>query len=365
LTFKQGEFEILDWSKFRKEVGSDKDPYTKYVYNPNIKTEGYKPRLTIYDKFGITARVEFSAPKILKGNNFDEIDESDFEMLVHRLSYLLGSMYISVTPEQLRKTEVSKIDYSKNIIFTDHTTSSMILNELNKIDLTARLDQTTKDFKNKGQKLVYHANSYEICFYDKRKELEQYKKYGSKRTDEDGTIQPELLGRMAFDPLEVFRIEYRLCTKRKIKEVFAKYGIETDIKFESVFKRDISKTLLVNTWKLFENKFDYTLHNTKDPMTFLESIFQTKPKTSLLHALAYAKAFEIASSDAGGMRKFKDCIDKYSYPRAWGRIKDQLKGIKLAPDKTKLEMLLKVGKQLEEFTPVKLKDYPQFENLTM
>jgi arsenate reductase-like glutaredoxin family protein len=239
----------------------------------------------------------------------------------------------------------------------------MILKELDKIDISARLDQTTKDFKNKGQRLSYHANSFEVCFYDKRKELEQYKKFGAKRTDEDGSMQLELLDRMAFDPLEVFRIEYRLNTKRKIKAEFAKRKIDTDLKFESVFKKDISKKLLIGIWQVFEDKFDYTLHNTNDPIALLEGVFKSKSDVSLLNALAASMGFYIASSGDGGMKRFRDCIEKYSDLRSWHRIKDQLKGIKLSPSKTKLEMLLQITKQLEQFEPTKLKNYPQFDYL--
>jgi hypothetical protein len=342
---KQDEFKVLDWSKFRRDVVSGRDPYTKYTLIPDPNSfGGYKPQLTIYDRFGMTARIQFSAPKILyDGNNFDEITEGEFEKLIFKVSSLLGTMALSVTASQLRKTEVSKIDYSKNIIFTDHTTSSMILNELNKIDISAKLDETTKDFKNKGQRLSFHANTYEICFYDKRKELEQTKKYGAKRTDENGLTQIELLDRMTYDPFEVFRIEYRLNEKRKMRQIFSKYGVDTDLKFESVFKKDISKKLLLEIWRLFENKFDYTLHNTDDPMAMLEGVFRAKPKISLLKALAYSEAFRIASSDKGGIRRFRECVEQYSDIRSWYRIKGQLKGVGLSPIKTKLETLLLIS----------------------
>lgn len=364
LMLKQNEFEVLDWSKFKREVVSGKNPYTKYTLIKNVKTEGYKPQLTIYDRFGWTARIQFSAPKVLyNGNNFNEVVDNDFETLIRKLSFLLGTIYIAVTPHQLRITEVSKIDYAKNIIFTDRTTSSMILGELNKIDISAKLDHDDRDYKNGGQRLSYHANSWEICFYDKRKELEQYTKYGTKRTDEDGSIQPELIERILLDPLEVFRIEYRLNTKNKIREIFSKYNINADLKLESVFKKDISQKLLTGIWQVFEDKFDYTLHNSDDPIALLEGVFKAKTDISLLNALAAAMSFYIASSGDGGMKRFREIVEKYSDLRSWQRIKKKQRAVGLLPNKTKLEALLQIGKQLEQFEPTKLVDYPQLQNL--
>lgn len=363
LTMKQNEFNILDWHKFQRSVVSGRDSFVKYVYNPNIKIEGYKPRLTIYDRFGTKqARIEFSAPKLLLGNNFDELKEDDFEPLVQKLTKDLQSMGFQVYQWNLRNAEIAKIDYSKNIIFTDYTSSSMLINELNKIDMSAKLDQTTKNFRNNGNLLVYHANSYEICFYDKRKDLEQAKKYGDKRAiEKDNVVQLNLFDNIASDPLEVLRLEYRLNDRRQMKKIFSRFGIETELKFQSLFKKEYSQKLLLSIWQTFENDLTLTTQKVDDPMAFLENIFIAKPDISLLKALAYAKAFEIASSGNGGIKKFKDCIDRHSDSRSWYRIKSQLKGIKLAPNRAKLEALMQIGSQIEEFKAVKLKDYPQLQ----
>ncbi len=238
----------------------------------------------------------------------------------------------------------------------------MIISELNKIDISAKIDQTKKDFRNDGHSLTYHANSYEISFYDKRKDLEQAKKYGEKRSiEKDNSAQLPLLGRMAFDPLEVFRIEYGLNQKRVMKQMLEKYGFESDLKFKSLFKKEFSKQLLIGVWQLFDSKFDFTVHNVEDPVKLLDSVFKAKPELSLLKALAYTEAFRIASSGEGGMRRFREAIEKHSNIRSWHRIKTQLKGVKLSPDRTKLEALIQVGKQLERFEPVNIKDYPQLK----
>lgn len=363
LTLKQDEFEIIDRSKFQRTIIGGKYSYTKYMNNPNIKLEGYKPRLTIYDRFGtLSLRVEFSAPKMLFGNNFDELVDEDFDEIIYKLQMSLGSMGIATKSDSLKYAEVSAIHYSKNMIFTDYTSSSMLITELSKIDISAKLDQTTKDFRNDGHSLAYHANSYEICFYDKRKDLEQAKKYGDKRSiEDDNIIQLDLFDNTTSDPFEILRLEYRLNNRQHMKILFPKIGIKTDLKFKSLFRGDFSKKLLLNVWQLFENDLTLTTQKTDDPIALLEGVFRAKPNISLLKALAYAMGFNIASSGNGGIKSFRDSVVKHSDLRSWYRIKTQLKGIGLSPNKTKLEALLQIGKQLGQFEPIKLKDYPQFE----
>jgi len=76
ITLNQNEFNILNWSKFKKTQYKSKNSYNKYVLNFDYKEFGYMPRLTYYDRsFNSSLRVEFSAPKLLYGNNFDEITE--------------------------------------------------------------------------------------------------------------------------------------------------------------------------------------------------------------------------------------------------------------------------------------------------
>lgn len=363
LTIRDNEYQNMNRIKFQREIAGGKNPYTKYVYNPNIEKEGYKPRLTIYDRFGtLSLRIEFSAPKLLFDNNFDELVEQDFKDIIRKLQMSLGSMGIIMKSDSLRNAEVSKIDYSKNFVFSDGISSSLIVNELAKVDISAKLDQTNKNFRNDGHLLAYHANSYEICFYDKRKDLEQARKYGDNRAiEKDNSIQLDLFNSTNTNPFEVLRFEYRLNERRKMKKILADCGIETDLKFRSLFKEQIARKVLLSIWKIFEDNFSLTVHNTSDPLAILEAVFKAKPESSLLKALAYAKAFDIAASDAGGLTRFRSCIYKHSDYRSWNRIKTQLKGIRLAPHKSKFEALVKVGEQLEEFKPVRVKDYPQFE----
>jgi len=56
----------------------------------------------------------------------------------------------------------------------------MVMSELDRIDLTRRLDLSHTDYRNGGQAIRYHANSFEVTFYDKLKDLEKAR-YTEKR----------------------------------------------------------------------------------------------------------------------------------------------------------------------------------------
>lgn len=66
--------------------------YIKCINNPtkSDKLAGiYLPRLTLYKNVGkgkggfiTNLHIEFSAPKLLYGNNFDELAETDFEVVL-------------------------------------------------------------------------------------------------------------------------------------------------------------------------------------------------------------------------------------------------------------------------------------------
>lgn len=76
----------------------------------------YKPHLTLYRRWDgtqstITLRVEFSIPKLLYGNNFDELSDSDFPEVIKTLRERLSEMGVDVIQGKLEKAIVSTIHY--------------------------------------------------------------------------------------------------------------------------------------------------------------------------------------------------------------------------------------------------------------
>jgi len=199
LTLKQGMFTIIEPDRFEpsaKLLASNSQNlggrgYIACKLNPTpneLKRGAYKPRLTATRRFtrkGVfetVLKIEFSIPKLLFGNNFDEATDSDFPFVVQKLKTILKKMGLYVFEKNLVNAPVSAVHFSKNIVLTDYTTPYTYLKELAKININKRLDTNRTDFRNEGHSFKYRANSFEVAFYDKIKDLEKAK-ISEKRTE--------------------------------------------------------------------------------------------------------------------------------------------------------------------------------------
>ena len=173
-----------------------------------------------------------------------------FRYILAALHQALTSMGIQLSREALRRAPISAIHYSKNIPLTDYSTCSMAISDLQRIDLTKRLDLSRTDYRNEGHAIRYHANSFEVIFYDKLKDLAQGL-YSEKRgLEQDYVVQEEIFRGLASLPKEVqiLRMEVRLGTRRKIKSVLRCIGIDTDPTFKALFDASIAKSVLAHFW---------------------------------------------------------------------------------------------------------------------
>lgn len=113
----------------------------KAVRNLSNKSAGvYGPKLTIFKQvvdggFKCILYIEFSAPKLLFGDNFNEVDDADLSAVCDRLSVSLRTGDIYMSSDILKNCTVKTIHYSKNITFDDGTIPSQIIHYLGKANL--------------------------------------------------------------------------------------------------------------------------------------------------------------------------------------------------------------------------------------
>ena len=101
-------FTIFDHDKFSpstKGLYNNTDGYYRLGSRSNmtckqnptkneLKRGIYKPRLTVTKrmnrehKFEITLKIEFSIPKLIYGNNFDELTDNDFFIVIKKLKII-------------------------------------------------------------------------------------------------------------------------------------------------------------------------------------------------------------------------------------------------------------------------------------
>lgn len=227
----------------------------KCYYNPTKKekAQGYLPRITIFKKpFGdyasaVWMKIEFSAPKLIFGNNFEELQGEDFDALIQALLTALDRMGIETTYEVLANASVTAIHYSKNILLDRDMPCYLLIQTLQKLDISAKLDLNQTDFRNGGQMAKYHASTYEIAIYDKVKDLEQASKYGAGRGAEtDYDCQHDLFAGQKAP--EVLRLEVRL-KSRKAKSLLKTLGIQREMKLKALFCASLSRAVLMYYWE--------------------------------------------------------------------------------------------------------------------
>jgi hypothetical protein len=262
LTLSDNAFTIIDPQKFEPSAipfkNNDKQASRglKCKQNPTkqeLALGMYKPRLTLFSRltplqgYKTLLKIEFSAPKLLLGNNFEELTEQNFAQVIQKLIYLLSHMGIGTSAQALTSAPISAIHYAKNIPLTDGSTPYHYINKIKEANIKLSLDVNQTDFRNEGHSFKWHCNSYEIVFYDKIRDLEKAKQSDKRCMEKDSAMQLHLFDELhQRTMLEILRMEVRLGKRTKIKQLLKKLGIESDLSFADLFKTSIARAVLLH-----------------------------------------------------------------------------------------------------------------------
>lgn len=265
----------------------------KFILHPINDEDIYFPSVEVYEKANASVgKVEYeivitihSVPKLIFGNNFEEIKPSDKEKFLLTLSQRLWQAGISVSEEAIRQAPPSVFHLCKNIFLPKDIPIRSVLSDLAHTDMGKAYD-TTEDIHRKrdknGSKVVHlRCGSREWCFYDKADDARQPK---SKRQDKTRTsYEQELLSSPAFENLEVFRFEYRLNKVQTIKSEL--HGLlnktyQDKITVEDLFTEGLWKEVLTKAWsnliKRPENQLALLSYN--NPLDLLLQILRNAKK---------------------------------------------------------------------------------------
>lgn len=331
--------------------------YFKCVNNPKkreIVRYGYLPRLTLVarnnkEKFLLQLRIEFSAPKILYSNNFDELTGDNFYELIAELKEKLKIMGVIITEDKLIDANISSIHYSKNIILDKYTKCSYILNELKKVNLNKILDLSSSDYRNYGHSVRYHANSYEIIFYDKVKDFDRSRVSEKRSIEKDNFSQLDLFNKIPYDSkINVLRMEIRLNNKRVIKNMLNKINMHLEPTFHNLFNTQISKGILIHYFNLiWENWHIDCKPNSKAEDLFMEieRLEHYKPKKiiNLIGTLALV--------DSIGFQGLRNLLSTMSN-RTWQRTKSEIMDLELEST-TNYRLFQHILSDLDKFESIK------------
>ena len=159
---------------------------------------------------------------------------------------VLERMGVIVTEEVLSQAPVSAIHYSKNIVLTDGSIPYSYIKKIKEANSSLLLDSNQTDYRNDGHCYKWHCNAYEVLFYDKIRDLEKAKCSSKRAIERDNEAQLNICDTFNSRHMwEILRMEVRLNKRQKIKELFKKLNIRSDLTFKKMLKPAISKKILL------------------------------------------------------------------------------------------------------------------------
>lgn len=340
------------------ELYSKNENFEKYVKNQTHqqKNDGvYRPRISVIKRGGLSfLRIEFSIPKLIFGNNVDEVCENDFNNIIKTLQIRLKDFGVLISTKQLKIASVSVFHPSKNILLSDGYTANGVIKELKKINLTTRMDLNRDSFRNNGQSLQCYTGSHSLVIYDKVSDLKKRRK---RAIDKDQTlIQSPLYHSLISSkiPTEILRIEVRLTKKQKMNLVLEKIGFAKNPTFEEVFKETICQKIVNQYWNdLVADKNIFLFSLVSNPKQILSRIFQENTKIKPKEAV-YLIGIHQLCKDEDGIRELRALLEKHS-KRTWYRIADDIKKLNSIQNSTLSHSWVKqVTTQIQTFSPLKI-----------
>jgi len=369
IRLSQSEFRILNHDKFSPDCYHFFYPpysrmgakaYLDAYQNPTraeLKEGNYKPQLTLRKRNqtpepSIYLYIQFSAPKILYNNNFDELKNSDLDEIMNKLSASLKNMGVMLRIKDLGNAKVTKIHYSKNIILPEFIIPSMVIGEIKKVDFNLHNELTERDYRNAGHSIRFHTNNYELIIYDKKKDL-QKSTHSDKRSIEKGnSIQLKLFDNIKKKKqFEVLRIESRLNNTNWIKK---ELGIsKKDQTLYSLFKSELSCKLLSKSWKAVLDRYRLLRCEIEDKESFLATFMINNPDVRLTNVLATYGFLELAKHI--GIGKFRNLVNNKYSNRTWYSLKKTMDSYNLngkMPNHFEAISII-----LNDYKPLHLEDY--------
>lgn len=372
LSLNHGMFTILDRNKFTPSASCLYDQTNGYglggranmkcTQNPTVNElrQGiYKPRLTVTKRlnrlggYDIPLKIEFSAPKMLFGNNFDELTDNDFQQLVTKLNTRLRDMGVYISADTLANAPVSAIHFSKNIALTDYTLPYTYIKQLTKVNINKRLDTNQTDYRNEGHSFKYRANSFEIAFYDKLKDLQQGMTSEKRTIERDSALQLGLFDQLSKrKPFEVLRMEVRLGKRQKLKQIISNVGLTIEPTFKNLFSQEVAQKVLLHYLVEIENNYPPLLNYEYDnPKQFFSDFLISNPDKKLTSALKYL-GMRVLFEDIG-VREFRQLIGRYS-SNVWYTLNKEMKNLHKDSEKSIFSLL---NDCVKNYQPIKLVDY--------
>jgi hypothetical protein len=362
ITIRLEPFNILDNWRFEPSAEGIFDRFSfgkfkKCIQNATAedKSKGiYKPRLTAYKRpDGVFLKIEFSAPKLLFGNNLDELEENDFPQVLDKLYMVLLTMGVRIFRELLATAPVSALHPSKNIPLSGGYTSIFAIRELSKIDISRKFDIEMVKFRNGGEALQIYCNRHSLVFYDKKNDAD---KPAKRAIDKDQTSQQKtLFNVLTNQKAELLRMELRFSKRTKLNEVLESLGCRKNPTFKEVFNKELCQKLLLSYWHKFFDGNMFLFDTRNDTQLILQSLLKGDSEIKIAKAIAVT-GFIVLGKDDAGMRGFRNIAETYKPKTNWTKLSKWIDGVNKSIAAIPLHGFIKdIERELTEFKPYKVR----------
>jgi hypothetical protein len=259
----------------------------------------------------------------------------------------------------LRAARVSAIHYGKNVALLDYTSSAMALTEMGAIDLNRRLDLSRTDYRNEGHAIRYHANSFEVTFYDKLADLRAARVSEKRAIERDSAIQEGLFaGASPFTKdLEVLRMEVRLGTRAKIMNVLKKVGADPGLEptFAALFDVSLAKSVLLHFWDGIRPQALVAAGSRSERPEELLDRLAREARGARPGRLLQQVGFAVLVGSVG-FRGLGAVMRRHCSARSWQRYKREMTAAGMGRTEGS-SALAQVNAALQQFRPLRLADF--------
>jgi len=214
--------------------------------------------------------ITFSIAKLFYNQNLYEVDDRHFSQIVTKLKSVMEKCGIYIKEEDIIKSEVREIHYSKNILLQTATTAKT-LQLLNTGHLT-KLSSKYKEYA-EGEQLSFNCGTHCVTFYDKVKEI----RHQCRQLRNDGELRDAQAEAYAkAKNKNILRMEVKLKNIKKIKnvceklEIFHKDVIDHKMTFKNLFKCDIARKVCLHFYEKIQNNI--SLPKVEDLKSIAEAI---------------------------------------------------------------------------------------------
>lgn len=342
----------------------------KCVQNPTKEDERngiYKPRLTYIRRWdGVegryTLKIEFSVPKLLFSNNFDELSDDDFPRVIWVLKERLWDMWVQVIDGKLEKAKVSTIHYGKNIILHDHSSVSRVLSLIARTNISNRFDTAQTDYQNWWNLFRIHSKTFQIVFYDKIADLNKSQDRWVDKDMKKINYQMSLFediqrseSKNKHKSFDVLRFEIRFMNSIKRKSIFKelKIPIEEPFTFQDAFCMENARKILEYYWDIIMIDLKTLEFVEMQPIDRWNQIMQSPKKRTPTKVLALAQLAEMLSNNA-----YREVQKQFESQYSWASLKRLYNELKEFQGKENIFTFIPiVNEAIKTYIPLQIKKY--------